>query len=218
MFCCGIMSDRLHSDLSSQSCVSCRLVFEVLRRVLPMHLPDDRLLVSGQAQAAAAGRSGGAGGVRGSIKQPGKEGFLPATAAVPAAAAGEPAGSSSASGEQQGRRKGGRRRRHRGLTVKTLRRMLAVASPEGQGVRRNAHLAALGRKLAVSLGGVLLGGVLGWSVGGAKAAKGQEEEQQGSLRMGRVGAEPQLAERQPRHEKVLKRRQASKQVSAAAIV
>jgi len=50
-----------------------------------------------------------------------------------------------------------------------------------------------------------------------KAAKGQEEEQQGS-RLLRVEAEPQHQERQPRHEKVLKRRQASKQVSAAAIV
>lgn len=156
-----------------------------------MHLPDDRLLVSGQAAAAAGGS--GAGGVRGSIKQPGKEGFLPATAAVPAAAeAGEAAGSSSASGEQQGRRKGGRRRRHRGLTVKTLRRMLAVAGPEGQGVRRNAHLAALGRKLAVSLGVVLLGGVLGWSVGGAKAAKEEQEEHQGS-RVGRAEASAKAA-------------------------
>lgn len=152
---------------------ACRLLFEVLHKALPMHLPDDRLLVSGQA--AAASRQTAPSFITGSIKHPTRDEFVPAASAVPVAAS---ATSTKQGGSKGGRSDGGsRRHRKQGLTVKTLRRMLVVAEPEGVGVRRRAALAAFGRSMALSLGVVLVGGVLGW-VSGARAAQARQQQQE----------------------------------------
>jgi hypothetical protein len=143
-----------------------------------MHLPDDRLLVSGQAASRTT-----SGFITGSIKHPQNDSFISATSAVPAAAAAVAGsdGGKEKGGKHRGSSKGSRRhKRKKGLTVKTLRRMLVVAGPEGQGVRTRARMVALGRSMATTVGVVLVGGVLGWVVGtrAAHAQQQQEEEQQ----------------------------------------
>lgn len=96
----------------------------MLPRALPMHLPDDRLLVSGQADKRTAPRNGTTSDViTGSIKTPGSDSFIAASSVVPAAhAAGkspQESGSGSTAGSKRGR--GGRRQRKPHLAVKTLR-------------------------------------------------------------------------------------------------
>lgn len=206
---------------------ACRLLFEVLHKVLPMHLPDDRLLVSGQA--AAASRQTGPSFITGSIKHPTRDEFVPAASAVSAAA--------SATSTKHGSSKGGRSssggsRRHRkqGLTVKTLRRMLVVVGPEGVGVRRRAALTAFERSMVMSLGVVLVGGVLGW-VSGARAAQARQQQQE--LRMQQRAQLTRLEQQQEaaakgggsaassrarRHERRVVGRRQSESVSVAAVV
>jgi hypothetical protein len=125
-----------------------RLVFQVLPRVLPMHLPDDRLLVSGQH-----GGSGGSVIVTGSAKSARNDSFVPMAQAVSAPAAGK--------GKKA--QLGGR------LTAATLRRMMAaVAAPAGAHVRRRANAKAIAARLARYGALVAASSVAGWVAGRAR--------------------------------------------------
>lgn len=189
-----------------------------------MHLPDDRLLVSGQAANTRPSHF-----ITGSIKHPEKDTFVSATAAVGASTAAAADGIGSGGGDKKGGKvkgsssrssRGGRRHR-RGLNVRTLRRMLVVAGPEGQGVRRKAALIALGRSMAVSLGVVLIGGVLGWVVGGRGARAAEEQEQQEAAAAAAAAAEKKakgVAKKERRQQRKAEGRRQSQSVDVAAVI
>lgn len=127
------------------SCPACRLLFEVLPRALPMHLPPDSpMLVRAappQQQQQLQHRSGG--GILGNI--------LRGAAAV------------SARAHLPGSR--GQRQLHGSrLSRRTLRRMVVVQQPVGREVRQRAALAAAARRLGGWVAVMLVGGAVGWLV------------------------------------------------------
>ena len=183
--------------------------------MLPFHLPDERLLLSGQASTASSTTASAAAPhaastrpssfITGSIKHPDKDSFVPASSAVPAPApADDAAGHDAASSSKKGRHRGSqvhRRRHHRNkgahLTVRMLRRMLVVAGPAGHAVRRNAALMAAGHQLGVSLCVVVLGSLLGWATGAKAAAKARRQQEEEEA----VAAEQQLLQEQQLQQK-----------------
>ena len=197
----------------------------MLHKALPMHLPDERLLVSGQAAQRGTAQHTVSGSITGSIKHPDNDTFIPARTAVPAA--GE-AGHAAAATAETGQRRGSRHRRGRkGLTVRALRRMLVVSGPVGLGVRRKAALLAVARGLATSLAVMLVGGVLGWAVG-ARTSQGEQQPEQQQKRPAQQQQQQQqvvveqgaaaVSRKSRREQRRQEGRRQSQQVAAAAVV
>ncbi|WIA07980.1 hypothetical protein OEZ85_007453 [Tetradesmus obliquus] len=166
-----------------------RLLFEVLPRVLPMHLPDTRMLLEGRQQQQqvqphmsprqqqqllqqqhSADSTASSSSIRGNVYTEGKI----KSAAVEAGDGSTSDSSSSAAAKQQKRG-----RRHRKLRKRTLQRMMFdISQPEGWEVRQRQKMLALTRKLASWGALLLLGGAAGWAYKARQERQQQREERQ----------------------------------------
>lgn len=178
----------------------CRLLFEVLPKVLPMHLPDDRMLLAGQQgkkegqsdavqlqQACSTSTTGSfvdsSNSIRGNVYAAGE--VRPAL--LPAGSSDDIAGNESereSSGKEGGSgskgKPGKKHKRHKRLRKRTLQRMVfEIQQPEGWEVRQRQKLAALSRKLCAWGGMVLLAGAVGWAV---RARQDRQQKQQKGLK------------------------------------
>ncbi|KAF6259112.1 hypothetical protein COO60DRAFT_1043936 [Scenedesmus sp. NREL 46B-D3] len=168
---------------------SSRLLFEVLPRVLPMHLPDARMLVEGRQQLKQAVQphmspqqqhtlleqqhssesAMSSSSITGNVYT---EGEVKSAAAEAAARAAPHGGSNGVDKERGGRR-------HRKLRKHTLQRMMFdITQPEGWEVRQRQKMVALTRKLCSWGALLLLGGAAGWAYRARQERQQQQEARQ----------------------------------------
>jgi hypothetical protein len=176
--------------LISSSCC-CRLLFEVVPKVLPMHLPDARMLVEGRQQQKraikphmspqqqqkllqqqhSAESATSSSSIKGNVYTEGE--IKPAAAEANATATSDDSSINAADRKE----KGGRR--HRKLRKRTLQRMMFdISQPEGSEVRRRQKMLALTRQLCSWGALLLLGGAAGFAFKARQERQERREERQ----------------------------------------